>query len=834
MINRRKRIPLEPEGIHAKRPDTSRRTAERHWLNRRMFLTKGAIAAGFAALGGRLAQLQLVEKHDYQEQANDYTQNIIETKAPRGLIYDRAGRTVAENKRTWAVQITPALLPDAEQDPEGLKRVKDTLVSALNLNQVLIVDPEAVPIGSEDTVYARIGVILENANEEKQQIWIDQLKAQALINYVVLCDDNLSPDMAATFRAASKELPGVSVVSYLDYLLLNTWSGLETPITIAKDVPKEVAMKLEANKVLLPGVSIDDSALARTYPAGPLAAHMLGFVGLVTEDDVKSDDNKNDAGAPIYDAEDYIGKDGLEFTQEKLLRGTKGIKTVEVDANGVVTRTISVQQEPVPGKNLYLTVDLEIQAVLRQAIIDAAAYANEDRKIRNQGKTEVEYDCGSGAVVMFDVRNGEILGLVSYPDFDNQLYTQNPSQRQINELQSTEAKTPLVNRTMGNYWAPGSTIKPYIAASALREKVIDENTTFECHGGIALPIGNNELDTQKYRCWAVTGHGDLAALNVHEALEQSCDVFFYNVGTSGSKIEDTNETLHYYDYSVETGTQGDKHDFKGMGIAKLHENLTKRFWFGQYTGIDLPGEVAGLVPDDKWLFDTYQDYWAPGNTVITSIGQGDFLATPLQMALNTAAVANNGTLYKPMIVKSAVGADGKHAETKIETLREIKINKNYLRIVREGMWGVVNDEAHGTAYSNYNYEIDAPVTKWPLTNPDGEDKIEIAGKTGTAEFGEVNKETGNYDHQHAWFTAFAPYDNPEIAVAVFLEDGGEGSSYAVPIADRAVRAYFELTGKRERGLVLRPDKQPISDTAPAPNPNALKLVPGALVSMGDH
>ncbi|MGH2548243.1 MAG: hypothetical protein ACRDHN_02580, partial [Thermomicrobiales bacterium] len=283
MINRRKRIPLEPEGIHAKRPDTSRRSAERHWLNRRMFLVKGAVATGFVALGARLAQLQLLEKNDYQEQATAYTTRNVITRAPRGLIYDRAGRPIAENKRAWSVQITPAHLPKAADDPEGLQLVKDTLVSALRLNQVLIVDPEAVPIGSEDTVYARIGLLLGISEEEKQKNWIQYLTDQAKINYVVLCESELTPDAAASFRAAAKELPGVSVVSYLDYLLLNTWSGIETPITVAKGVAKDVAMKLEANNVLLPGVSIDDSALIRTYPSGPFAAHMLGYVSLVTK-----------------------------------------------------------------------------------------------------------------------------------------------------------------------------------------------------------------------------------------------------------------------------------------------------------------------------------------------------------------------------------------------------------------------------------------------------------------------------------------------------------------------------------------------------------------------
>lgn len=831
MINRRKRIPLEPEGIHAKRPDTSRRTAERHWLNRRMFLAKGAVAAGFVALGGRLAQLQLFEKNDYQEQATDYTQDVVKTRAPRGLIFDRAGRPVAENKRTWAVQVTPALLPDATEDPAGLQRVKDTLISALELNQVLIVDPEAVPIGTEDTVYARI-VALLGYPEEDRQFHIDNYKFRAKINYVVLCDDNLSADQAAAFRAAAQELPGVSVVSYLDYLLLNTWSGLEIPITVAKGVAKDVAMKLAANKVLLPGVSIDDSALARTYPAGPLMAHMLGYVSRVTKEDVESEDNKNEAGAEIYDAEDFIGVAGLEYTQEKLLRGTKGIKRVEVDANGVVQRTVSVEQEPIPGKDLHLTVDLEIQSVLRQAITDIAEYSAADRKIRNelQDRDPVKYNTGPGAVVMIDVRNGEVIGLVSMPDFDNQLFIEGLSLRKNDELNSDAAYRPLVNRTVAEHYPPGSTIKPYMAVSALREKVITETDTFYCGGGMRVPYTYNELDGNNYKCWNTEpGHEEV---DVKTALMQSCDIFFYNAGTSGSQAEDATEPLHYYDLDWDSQEQGDKHYFRGMGIARIHENLSKRFWFGQYTGIDLPTEVPGLVPDDQWLFDTYQLYWSPGDTIIASIGQGQFLATPLQMALNTAAIANDGVIYRPMLVKKNVDEKGKEKETKIETLREIKVNKSYLKIVRDAMWGVVNDPVTGTAHHNTNTETFETFTKWPLSNPDGEPVIEIAGKTGTAEIGEAVD--GIYSHQHAWFTAYAPADNPEIAVAVVLEDGGEGSSYAVPITDRAIRAYYELTGKRERGLVLRKDKQPITEANPAPNPDALKLVPGALVVTADR
>ena len=232
------------------------------------------------------------------------------------------------------------------------------------------------------------------------------------------------------------------------------------------------------------------------------------------------------------------------------------------------------------------------------------------------------------------------------------------------------------------------------------------------------------------------------------------------------------------------------------------------------------------MPNPEWLFDNYSQYWSIGDTINTSIGQGYFLATPLQLALNTAALANNGTIYRPLLLKGTVDTDNKDGESfPPEKMREIKISKSHLRVVREGMWDVINDPVNGTAVQTYVKATGQYISKWPLSNPDGQPKIEIAGKTGTAEFGE-QAEDGSYARQHAWFTAFAPYDNPEIAVTVFLEDGGEGSSYAVPIADRAIRAYFEWSGKRDRGTVLRTDKNPISEAFPAPDTTHVEFKPG--------
>jgi penicillin-binding protein 2 len=790
-----------------------------------MLLVKGAVATGFVALGGRLAQLQLVEQETYQEQASDFTHRNRLELAPRGLIFDRAGRPVAENVRTWAVQVVPAGLPD---DPEELRRVKETVVNALGLSQSLIVDPNAVPIGSEHTVYARIGMILENADEEGQQAWIDFITFEARRNYVVLCEPNLTADQAATFRAAAQELPGVQVVSYLDYLLLNSWSGSEVPITVAKNVSREIALKLDASRVLLPGIRVDDSAMSRRYPGGPTMSHILGYVGRVDKEEIEDPANRTPGGEALYNADDTIGKGGLELTQESKLRGTKGVQIVEVDTNEVVQRVVDTLQEPKPGQNLKLTIDLELQAAMRQAIIDAAKFSNEDRRAKDlrAGKEPRDYDCGAGAVVMLDARNGEVLAMVSYPDYDNELFIQGLSERKYKQLTAKSAKTPLVNRAMAGHWSPGSTLKLFMAAAALREKTIDQETSFECKGSMFVPWTWNEAQGDDYHCWLRNGgHGPV---NLQLAIEQSCDIYFYNVGVPNDKPEGAQETLHYYDYP--NGQMGDKHYFSGLGISKIHENLTKRFWFGEPTKIDMPWEAPGLVPDGEWLFDTYQSYWSLGDTVNVSIGQGYFLCTPLQMALNTAAIANNGTIYRPQLIKSVVDDEAQDQDTMSpEKLREIKINKNYLRIVREGMWGVVNNEVSGSAHHTYNPDTGEITTKWPLSNPDGEPKIEHAGKTGTAEFGEVN-EDGTYSQQHAWYTAFAPYDNPEVVVTVFLEDGGEGTSYAVPVADRAIRAYFELTGKRERGLVLRKDKQPISEQYPVPNPGAIELRPGEVIT----
>jgi penicillin-binding protein 2 len=353
-----------------------------------------------------------------------------------------------------------------------------------------------------------------------------------------------------------------------------------------------------------------------------------------------------------------------------------------------------------------------------------------------------------------------------------------------------------------------------MAMAGQHEDVVSADTQFTCTSGIWVPYTWDESRGDRYLCWQRLdgGHGTLDLIG---ALERSCDVYFYNVGTPEQKPEGAQMNLHYRDLYYDTGDKGDVHYFQGLGIQRIHDNLFDRFWFGQQTGIELPFEATGLVPDPEWKNEIYEEGWSAGDTINTSIGQGFFLATPLQMAVNTSAIANGGQIHRPRLLLETVDDTGETLkEFATESLRQMKLQSDHLEVVREGMWRVVNIET-GTASATYDADTGEYISKWLNANPTGENKIEIAGKTGTAEVG-VKRDDGTYQDAHAWFTCYAPFDEPEVVVTVFLKEGGEGSSYAVPIADKVLRAYFELSGARTRGAILREDKLPISNEHPAP------------------
>ncbi len=834
---RRKRIPYDPPGNRKKR---RRRGpipgADQIFLSRRMFVAKGAVVTAFTALAGKLGFMQVAQHADYRQQAQNNVLWPVLLKAPRGLIYDRASRMLADNRRSWEVRVIPDKLPEKPAERDA---VVDRISAELGLPDALVIDPAEVPIGSEQTVYAGViramqaaGVVGVRGPETTPEEWLTFIAREANPNrnYLLLLENDLSVDQAAQLRAALPGLPGVKVMNRLRYAIGNT--GDPRSEVIAKsDVPREVALKLEANKLYLPGLVLDNEVLVRRYHGGETMSHVLGFARKVDEEALNAPENQDEFGKPIYKLDDIIGVDGLEYTFEEHLRGKKGLVTVEVDTHGVEQRKlIDTQKDPLPGKNLKLTIDLELQAAITKALADGITFSNEDRKAKaDQGKAKpLKHPAQEGSVVAIDPRSGEVLALVSYPLYDNQLFVDGISTRKYQEYTAKDRGEPLLNKAIAGEYPPGSTLKTFLAASALNDKKISRTTTFTCTGEIKVPYDWDESKGTFHRCWLAEGH---STVDVYGALEQSCDVFFYNVGAPEDKLEGAPQALRYYDYNPNTGLSGEKHFFKGLGIEQIQKDLTRQFWFGNPTGLDLPGERPGVVPTPAWLARTNpEENWSLSATLNVSIGQGYFLATPLQVALNTAAVANGGTVHKPLLIKEIVDAGGKAVETFApKVLRQLELKPQHIEAVREGMRRVVHGEK-GTARQAINVETGQMVTKWPLTNPEGEDQIEIGGKTGTAEFGEVDPEDGRYTRAHAWFTAFAPFDKPEIAIAVIIDDGGEGSSYAVPVADKAFRAYFELSGKRERGLVLSKDGNPAAGGSTGESSAAGTPAPGSIVS----
>ncbi|MEJ7900665.1 MAG: penicillin-binding transpeptidase domain-containing protein [Thermomicrobiales bacterium] len=799
---RRKRMIYDPPGNRKRR----RRSPGAHgsqelFLSRRMFIAKAGVVAVFSGLAARLGVLQLVRGEEYKTQAED---NIIRPEvlpAPRGMILDRQGRHLARNRRAWEVRIVKAELPvdEAEQ-----RRVLDMLISALQLEDVVVIRPRGVPAGSRDTVLGRVARMLHKddparADLERTRwisVWSDRLVRVAPV----------SLDMAAYFRSYAADLPGVLVMNEIDFLVGNIWAD-RLPITVKTDVPREVALKLQANSMYMPGVYVDDTALAREYPGGEVMSHVLGYVRSIdgaSLDDLRNRDENNER---IYDQNDTIGTQGLEQALEAQLRGVKGNRSVEVDANGVVMRTVPNSESlALEGQSVRLTIDLELQNAVGKALregIERAAAGKEvvNRERTAEGKDKLWEVPNSGSAVAYDPRTGEVLAMVSYPYYDNQLFVTGISSRKWEDYTKAEKGNAFLNRAVNELYPPGSTFKIFLAASALHHDAITPDTTYSCRGAIRVPNDWNLSEGTSMACWVGWNNSEHESLDLLSAIEQSCDVYFYNVAQEYVERPQAFDDLFYYDWNLlqRAVVSDTKHFFEGLGIDPLADDMQNRFWFGKATEIEILGEATGLFPDRAWKEENIEgEGWAVGDTLNVSIGQGETKVTPLQLTMNTAALANGGVFHKPHLVHQWFGPNSKAAEFKVEEMGKLDIAQEHIDIVVEGMRRVVHSE-RGTA--NRSSDGDGGfVTKWPKTNPEGEEEILIAGKTGTAEFGETD-DIGARD-THGWFTCFAPLAEAEIAVSVVIEAGGEGSTYAVPVADEILRAYFELTGKRQRGNVL--------------------------------
>lgn len=485
-------------------------------------------------------------------------------------------------------------------------------------------------------------------------------------------------------------------------------------VTVRERLSDEELAAFAVRRPYFPGFEIR-AQLSRRYPYGQIAAHALGYVGGMSSADLQSVDEAQYAGTT------HIGKAAVERAYEEELHGNTGQEQVLVNARGRNLETIS-RDVPAPGEDLILALDLPAQKTAYEALADKR-----------------------GAVVAIDPGTGEVLVFVSTPALDPNLMTGGISRKAYRAMEN-DIDRPLFNRAVRGLYPPGSTIKPLIALAALYNGTTDPRRTVYCGGAYMLPGS-----THRYRDWKKEGHG---SVDMHSGIEQSCDVYFYNVA-------------------------------RDLGIERLQMFL-KGFGLGTVTGIDMPGEKDGLVPSPEWKRRTYPKagVWYPGETLITGIGQGYLQVTPLQLAHVAATIAARGKRFQPQLVHALRDPmTGKFTTVEPHRLEPVPVaDQGYWDMIIDGMYAVMNGP-RGTARA---VGIGAP--------------IRMAGKSGTAQVFTVAQsvkynaaEVTERLRDHALFIAFGPVDDPKIAVAVVVENGESGSKVAAPIARRVMEAYLRLT-----------------------------------------
>ena len=494
------------------------------------------------------------------------------------------------------------------------------------------------------------------------------------------------------------------------------------PVTLRVRLSDSEIANFAIQRPRFPGVDFQPR-LVRHYPNGESIAHALGYVGAVDISDLQRLD------AAAYVATAHTGKTGIEYKFETDLHGSPGYRQVVTNARGrqipTDTRELALsldnKESPLPGANVYLSIDLDLQLLATKELAGRR-----------------------GSVVAIDPENGEILALVSAPAFDPNIFATGMSTDDFTALQSDPGQ-PLFNRAVRGAYPPGSTIKPMLALGALETGATNLTRRNFCRGFYTLP-----KSTHRYRDWKPQGHG---AMDLHDAIAQSCDVYFYEISTV-------------------------------IGIDRMHSFLDQ-FGLGQYTGIDMVGEHRGLVPSKEWKRSAFRNRadqtWFPGETVIASIGQGFMLATPLQLANATAALAMRGKRFRPHLVAATEDPiSGARTMIAPQALNDVGItNEFYWESVISAMHDVMQGE-RGTARAAGQGA-----------------SYEMAGKSGTSQVFSVGQdeeyeeeEIAEHLRDHALFISFAPVDNPKIAVAVIVENGRSGSRTAAPIARAMMDRYL--------------------------------------------
>lgn len=634
-------------------------------------------------LGGRVAQLQLVEGESLLVASVQQRLRVLSIPAPRGKIFAADDTVLATNRPAFVVQYLPG------SDP--LTESQMTLLSDL-IN---------VPVES----------ILAAIREQR------------------------------------------SIRPY-------------APVDLKVDLtPREYTALME-NRYLMPGIRVE-ALPVRNYPQGVLASHVLGYVLKIAEHELRT---FGEMSGRTYDNRDLVGKAGVERTMEFDLQGHDGEVRVEVDAYMRLVDSV-IGYEPRAGDDVHLTLDSSLQAVAERALITVCEKLQEGhdpvpldlatgrylglwqeghmRPADSSRPSRTYPDATSAAAVVIDVRTGAVLAMASHPAFDPNDFATAPLhlsgtegaakwEEQWRRLNDPAAGQPLLNRTISQISPPGSSFKMVTALAAL-EAGLDPARTVTCHGAL-------DIFDQQYGCW--TAHG---ATDLHRAIAQSCNVYFYRAGLD-------------------------------VGIDRLAD-MARALGFGEPTGLlGLPPgeERGGTLPSRAWKQEALGEMWYPGETLMAAIGQGFHAHTPMQLAVYTATIANGGTRYRPYVVDRLVSVDGEVLwEATPKEVATLPVSPENLRLVQAGMEGAALPG--GSAYRRFQ--------DYPQPCPERGEVISVAAKTGTAEVGTA------YDRRdsHGWFVAYAPAEDPEIAVAVVIYHGGGGSLAAAPVTRAIIDEYFGFT-----------------------------------------
>ncbi len=637
--------------------------------------------------GGRKRRIEWVESSDH-----DF-QNIEEREEAHYL-----GRAVSERRLRFVFGIIPLLLVFIFIRVFVLNQIKsDTYVQTAERNRLrarlvvpergMITDRTGIPLAVNVPNFVLLATPADLPSDaDERTAMFEQLSMLGFTR-----------DTVRVWRERIDQVPRYSLDARRQIILADRMS-YDQAILFETFPERQIGLSIE----LRPN---------RSYPASQSTVsfgHLIGYMGRILQNEYAALDTD------AYTFADMLGRQGLEASYEKVLRGIRGIDRFEVNAKGVIQKLVS--REPAKtGAGLRLTIDATLQRALEERLT---------RELKRVKGTQA-------AAIALDPRDGSVRALVSLPAYDNNLFAQGISSAAYTLL-TTDPGEPLFPRAIAGEYPSGSTVKPVIAAAALAEGIITRATSFLSQGGISV-------GPWFFPDWKKGGHG---STNVYKAIAESVNTFFYIIG-------------------------GGYRDIQGLGIEKI-VRYAAAFGLGSRLGIDIPGERSGFLPSPEWKQKKKGEQWYIGDTYHMAIGQGDLLVTPLQVAVWTSIFANGGTLFRPHLVEALIDTNGRIVEKKNpEIVRSQVVDATSIGIVRRAMRETV---LTGSARRLLDLRVSS------------------AGKTGTAEWSSI-KDT------HAWFTAFAPYENPEIVITVLIQEGGEGSASALPVAHDFLQGYFSKRNK---------------------------------------